>query len=38
MGQTFVGRDAVYYVAPQTGRLHGYVTRVTAAPLEGPAA
>ena len=38
MGQTFVGRDAVYYVAPQTGRLHGYVTRVTAAPLERPAA
>jgi hypothetical protein len=31
VGQIFVGRDAVYYVAPQTGTTHGYVTRVTAA-------
>jgi hypothetical protein len=30
MGQIFIGRDAVYYVAAQTGRRHGYVTRVTA--------
>jgi hypothetical protein len=32
MGQIFIGRDAVYYIAPQTGRARGYVTRVTAAP------
>jgi hypothetical protein len=38
MGQIFVGRRAVYYVAPQTGRRHGYVTRVTAAPPERPLA
>lgn len=32
MGQIFVGDGAVYYVATQTGRRNGYVTRVTAAP------
>jgi hypothetical protein len=32
MGQIFVGRGAVHYVATQTGRRQGYVTRVTAAP------
>ena len=26
-----IGPGAVYYVAAQTGRRHGYVTRVTAA-------
>jgi hypothetical protein len=31
MGQIFVSRGAVYYVAPETGKRHGYVTRVTAA-------
>ena len=31
MGQIFIGRDAVYYVATQTGDRRGYVTRVTAA-------
>src|SRR5262249_42625696 len=31
MGQIFIGRDAVYYVATQTGDRNGYVTRVTAA-------
>ncbi len=31
MGQIFIGKDAVYYVAPETGERHGYVTRVTAA-------
>ena len=31
MGQIFIGTDAVYYVAPETGERHGYVTRVTAA-------
>ncbi len=31
MGQIFIGRDAVYYVAPETGERHGYVTQVTAA-------
>jgi hypothetical protein len=31
VGQIFIGRGAVYYVAAQTGRRSGYVTRVTAA-------
>ena len=31
MGQIFIGRNAVYYIAAQTGRPHGYITRVTAA-------
>jgi hypothetical protein len=31
MGQIFIGRHAVYYVAAQTGRPHGYISRVTAA-------
>ena len=31
MGQIFVGRGAVYYVAAQTGSGRGYVTRVTVA-------
>jgi hypothetical protein len=31
VGQSFVGCDAVSYVAPRTGTTHGYVTRVTAA-------
>jgi hypothetical protein len=31
MGQIFIGRNAVYYIAAQTGRSHGYITRVTAA-------
>jgi hypothetical protein len=31
MGQIFVGRRAVYYIAAQTGRRNGFITRVTAA-------
>lgn len=31
MGQIFIGQDAVYYVATESGERHGYVTRVTAA-------
>jgi hypothetical protein len=30
IGQIFVGRNAVYYVATNTHDAHGYVTRVTA--------
>ena len=30
MGQIFIGRDAVYYVATETDTEHGYLTRVTA--------
>ena len=30
IGQIFVGRHAVYYVATKTHDPHGYVTRVTA--------
>lgn len=32
MGQIFIGRGAVYYIATQTGTPHGYITRVTAQP------
>ena len=31
MGQIFIGQNAVYYIAAQTGRAHGYITRITAA-------
>lgn len=31
MGQIFIGQNAVYYIAAQTGQTHGYITRVTAA-------
>jgi hypothetical protein len=30
MGQIFIGRRSVYYVATQTGTRHGFITRVTA--------
>jgi hypothetical protein len=30
MSQIFIGRNAVYYLATQTGDRHGYITRVTA--------
>ena len=30
MGQIFAGRDAVYYIAAQTGRRQGFITRITA--------
>jgi hypothetical protein len=30
MGQIFIGPDAVYYIAAETGRQHGYITRITA--------
>ena len=30
MSQIFIGRDAVYYLATQTGNRNGYLTRVTA--------
>jgi hypothetical protein len=30
IGQIFVGRNALYYVATNTHDAHGYVTRVTA--------
>lgn len=30
MGQIFIARNAVFYVATQTGTPHGYVTRITA--------
>ena len=30
MGQIFIGRNAVYYIATQTGARHGYITRIRA--------
>jgi hypothetical protein len=32
MGQIFIGPNAVYYIATETGRSHGSITRITAAP------
>ena len=32
MSQIFIGRDAIYYMATETGSRHGFITRVTASP------
>lgn len=32
MGQIFIGRGAVYYIATQTGTPHGYITRISTKP------